>query len=73
MAGMPFLRVFCHLLYISSDGLDIVTLGGLLGHFGIGLMNVFVNTDRFSRDVKSISARLRHLLLTEIFESAYVG
>ena len=70
---MPFLRVYYHRLYISSDGLDILTLGGLLGHFGTGLMNVFVNTDRFSRDVKSISARLRHLLLLmEIFESACV-
>ena len=70
MIGMPFLRVYYHRLYISSEGLDINTLGGLLGHLGTGLMNVFDNTDWFSRDVKSISARLRHLVLMEIFESA---
>ena len=70
MIGMPFLRVYYHRLYISSEGLDINTLGGLLGHLGTGLMNVFDSTDWFSRDVKSISARLRHLVLMEIFESA---
>ena len=69
MEGMPFLKVYCHLLYISSEGLDINILGGLLGHFGTGLMNVADSKDWFSSELKSISALLRHLLLMEIFES----
>ena len=75
MAGIPLLRVYCHLLYISSDGLDISTRGGLDGlvFVGMGLMNEFVRTDRFSIELKSISARLRHLLLAEIFDSRCVG
>lgn len=73
MAGMPVFKDYCHLLYISSEGLDSNTLGGLVGHLGTGEINEFVNTDRFSSEWKSTSARLRHLLLTECFESIWVG
>ena len=77
MAGMPFLRVCCQRLYISSEGRDIpaFTLGGLVKVFiGTGLTKESsLAACRFSFEVKSVSTRLRHLELIETYLSGIVG
>ena len=77
MAGIPFLRVYCQRLYISSEGLDMpaFTLGGLVKFLiGTGLTKESSFTaERFSLDVKSVSMRLRHLLLMETCLSGMRG
>ena len=76
IAGIPFLKVYCQRLYISSEGLDITafTFGGLVKFLiGCGLMNELSLTETFSCEVKSVSILLRHLLLCETYLSGIVG
>ena len=66
IAGTWLLSVYCQRLYISSDGRDIVSFGGLgiFDFFGTGLMNVFC---------KTLSSSIECLLLMGALLLTYAG